>query len=135
LPAASKTEPENLWFQVSGLACSAILSLSISFGGDEFPCLAAGRLRDTIAFVLRRLLARRADAVSAFADGLLLFSNGPPSRTRIEVRTPFPPSMRLLLRERLLFALKKPGRHRSREPLYSATARWTQSTEYLLYCA
>jgi Transposase DDE domain len=59
---------------------------------------------------LRRLLARRADTASASADGLLLFSNGPPSRTRIEVRIPFPPSMRLLLRESLLFALKSPAR-------------------------
>jgi hypothetical protein len=51
-----------------------IVYYPLGYGVDAF---AAGRLRDTIAFVIRRLLARTADAVSASADYLLLFPTAP----------------------------------------------------------
>ena len=37
-------------FAMAGLACSAILPLSISFGGDEFPSLSALVAGELIAF-------------------------------------------------------------------------------------
>ena len=51
-------------FGLAGLACSALLPLSISFGGDEFPRLAAVMAGELIAFY-------------QFGYGVAAFGTGP----------------------------------------------------------
>ena len=89
----------------------------LGYGVSAF---AAGRLRDTVAFVIRRLLARRADVVSASADCLLLFSTAP-FANEDRGSKPVPSVNESASQREFAIRAKKAGTHRSCEPLYLAT--------------
>jgi FHS family glucose/mannose:H+ symporter-like MFS transporter len=64
-----------LAFGLAGLACSAFLPLSISFGGKEFPRLTAVVSGELIAFY------QVGYGIAAFGTGLLLNTTGIPLST------------------------------------------------------